>query len=563
MNRILGKLLLVSPVTLALSSLLSTPAIAAETGTPELTVDTFQAASTFQVAQVESSSLTNTEMPSVDALSQPISDNGMAQVTSVSQLSDVQPTDWAFQALQSLVERYGCIAGYPDGTYRGQRAMTRYEFAAGLNACLDRISELIGAATANAVTREDLAILQRLQEEFASEMEVLRGRVDRLEARITELEANQFSTTTKLTGEAAFMLSHAFGDRKADGSRDDVEENATFSHRVRVNFNTSFTGRDHLLVRMQASNATSYASATGTNMARLHPDRNNGNTFDIDLGWYTFPLSDRGMVRIEFAGGKLDDFAPSLNILDYGGAALGTISQFGQRNPIYRLSGPGVGAGFSYDLSNSFNISAGYLGGNYLSGADPSNGKGFLNGTFGAVGQLTFSPGDKFDLGLTYVRSYFDENDVSVGGGVGSAKSERPFGDARTAVDSVGGQFSFRLSPKFVLGGWGGWSFADAKNGSRDDATIVNWAVTLGFPDLFGEGNLGGIVVGMPPKVTDHNGGRDFQDRDTSLLFEAFYRHQMNDFISITPGVLVITNPEHQDNNDTIFVGTLRTTFTF
>ncbi len=51
----------------------------------------------------------------------------MAQVTSVSQLSDVQLTDWAFQALQSLVERYGCIAGYPDGTYWGNRALTRYE----------------------------------------------------------------------------------------------------------------------------------------------------------------------------------------------------------------------------------------------------------------------------------------------------------------------------------------------------------------------------------------------------------------------------------------------------
>ncbi|MCC8456036.1 iron uptake porin, partial [Streptomyces rochei] len=52
--------------------------------------------------------------------------SSMDQVTSVSQLSDVKPTDWAFQALQSLVERYGCIAGYPDGTYRGNRAMTRY-----------------------------------------------------------------------------------------------------------------------------------------------------------------------------------------------------------------------------------------------------------------------------------------------------------------------------------------------------------------------------------------------------------------------------------------------------
>lgn len=67
----------------------------------------------------------------------------MAQVTSVSQLRDVQPTDWAFSALQSLVERYGCIAGYPDGTYRGDRPLSRYEFAAGLNACLDRVNEFI------------------------------------------------------------------------------------------------------------------------------------------------------------------------------------------------------------------------------------------------------------------------------------------------------------------------------------------------------------------------------------------------------------------------------------
>jgi uncharacterized protein with NRDE domain len=55
-------------------------------------------------------------------------------VTSVSQLSDVKPTDWAFTALQSLVERYGCIAGYPDSTFRGRQATSRYEFAAGLNA---------------------------------------------------------------------------------------------------------------------------------------------------------------------------------------------------------------------------------------------------------------------------------------------------------------------------------------------------------------------------------------------------------------------------------------------
>ena len=136
---------------------------------------------------------------SLDA-AEPAPATGMEQVTSVSQFTDVKPTDWAFQALQSLVERYGCIAGYPDRTYRGNRALTRYEFAAGLNACLDRVNELIAASTADLVKKEDLATLQKLQEQFATELATIRGRVDALEARTTTIEKQQFSTTTKLSG---------------------------------------------------------------------------------------------------------------------------------------------------------------------------------------------------------------------------------------------------------------------------------------------------------------------------------------------------------------------------
>jgi Carbohydrate-selective porin, OprB family len=82
----------------------------------------------------------------------------------------------------------GMVAGYPDKTYRGNRALTRYEFAAGLNACLDRVNELIAAATADLIKKEDLATLQKLREEFAAELATLRGRVDSLEARTTTLE---------------------------------------------------------------------------------------------------------------------------------------------------------------------------------------------------------------------------------------------------------------------------------------------------------------------------------------------------------------------------------------
>ncbi|MEB3337976.1 MAG: iron uptake porin, partial [Leptolyngbyaceae bacterium] len=168
------------------------------------------------------------------------------QVTSVSQLADVQPTDWAFQALQSLVERYGVIAGYPDGKFRGNRALTRYEFAAGLNAALDRVNELIASGTADLVTKEDLATLQKLQEEFSAELATLRGRVDALEARTAKLEAQQFSTTTKLAGEAIFAVTDVIsGDNSTQGDTAPAQ-NTVFVNRVRLNFNTSFTGNDLL-----------------------------------------------------------------------------------------------------------------------------------------------------------------------------------------------------------------------------------------------------------------------------------------------------------------------------
>jgi Carbohydrate-selective porin, OprB family/S-layer homology domain len=177
-----------------------------------------------------------------------------AQVTSVSQLSDVKPTDWAFQALQSLVERYGCIVGYPDKTYRGNRALTRYEFAAGLNACLDKIQELIAAATADFVKKEDLETVKKLQEEFAAELATLRGQVDALETRTATLEKQQFSTTTKLSGQVIFAIN---GGTQANAT----DPSITFFHRTRLNLETSFSGKDALLTQLQAGNGNSSDAA--------------------------------------------------------------------------------------------------------------------------------------------------------------------------------------------------------------------------------------------------------------------------------------------------------------
>ncbi len=290
------------------------------------------------LAQVTSVSQLSTEEP--DAL---------AQVTSVSQLSDVQPTDWAFQALQSLVERYGCIAGYPDGTYRGNRALTRYEFAAGLNACLDRVNELIAAATTNQISREDLATLQRLQEEFSAELATLRGRVDALEARTAEVEANQFSTTTKLSGEAIFAVVEAFS----------LEFNTILAERVRLNFDTSFTGEDRLRVRLQDDNDDN-SDDTGTDMTRLEVDGDEGKDIEIDDLYYRFPIGDFLLVQLDAANVEFNDNVFTFNPA-FESSGSGAVSRFGRFSPIYRQGAGGAGLTLTFNPEGRLSVSAGYL----------------------------------------------------------------------------------------------------------------------------------------------------------------------------------------------------------
>ncbi|MEG4073620.1 iron uptake porin [Microcoleus sp. Pol14C2] len=477
----------------------------------------------------------------------------MSQVTSVTQLSDVRPTDWAFQALQSLVERYSCIVGYPDGTYRGNRALTRYEFAAGVNACLDQITQLIGS-TGNLVTRDDLAILQRLQEEFAAELATLRGRVDGLEARTAELEANQFSTTTKLAGEAIFAVSDTFGDGVG---LDDDKTSTNLGYRVRLNFNTSFTGRDLLRTRLQALNVANYsaATATGTNMARLAFDGAENSNFTLDELYYRFPMG-KATVFVGPKGLDLDEIADQASTFG-NSTSNGSLSRFGVRNPAVFRGPQGAGASVSFNLG-SFRATAGYLAGDG-DAPNPADGRGVFDGSFSALGQIGFFS-RPFDLGLTYTRKYNRAGDVNLMGGVGSLLANRPFDQSPTASDNYGVQVNFKPSSRFQIGGWYGYTKAEQLRGGNNDATIQNGAITVALGDFARQGNVLGFVFGVPPKVTESDVARN---RNTSYHLEGFYRFQVNDFISVTPGVYVILNPEHNNNNEDIWVGLLRTTFSF
>ncbi|MEB3293227.1 MAG: iron uptake porin [Synechococcales bacterium] len=510
--------------------------------------------------------------PTVDSLVQvsQYSQEGRAnasvgQVTSVSQLSDVKPTDWAFQALQSLVERYGCIAGYPDKTYRGNRAMTRYEFAAGLNACMDRVNELIAAATADMVKKEDLATIQKLQEEFAAELATLRGRVDALEAKTATLEKQQFSTTTKLAGEVIFAITDEFNVDNINGGN-----NTVFQNRVRLAFNTSFSGKDLLVTRVAAGNAGLFTIPGGG--AEGIQTFNYGNTGNNDsfVDWVAYfgQLNDKVKFYIPAIAGLHYDYAPTMSpALDAFDGGTGPLSIFAQRNPIYAIGG-GAGIGVNVELGKGLSFSGGYLANNGLGfGANnPAQGNGLFNGSYSALGQISYAPSDsKFQVGFTYVNAYrqgaiFDAGAgaISLGSRLANTRTNLiTGGDASSSVNAYGVSGAFKLSPQLVVNAFGMYARANFIDDGAGTQNIWSYGLGLAMPDFGKKGNLLGVMVGAEPYSPVAGA------RSVPLHVEGFYKYQLNDNISITPGLIWVMNPGQVNSNDDALIGTLRTTFTF
>jgi hypothetical protein len=530
-------------------------------------------------AQAQNSQL----LKQVEQYGQESQNNNLGQVTNVNQLRDVSPTDWAYEALRSLVDRYGCIAGFPNQTYRGNQSLTRYEFAAGLNSCLNQIERLI-ASSENSVKPEDLEAINQLNQEFEAELASLGGRVDEIESRTAALEDSQFSTTTKLEGEAIFGVASVLSGSNAELNADDngdLDKVPVFGYRTRLELNTSFTGEDLLFTRLSTGNFPEFSETTGTfqgEIAFAQPDDNN---LGLEVLFYDRPIGENTHVLLGAFGLAADDIANTLSVLD-GDAGSGAISAFGTRSPIYYPPGE-TGLGIIHSFGDKLELSAGYLAGE---ASDPNQGAGLFNGSYSALGQLTITPFEKLGIALTYVNAY-DQSDMGVGSDLANIKSltstatDDPnalepdvFEDGvPTSSNSYGAQFSYALSDRLVIGGWGGLSKVrtldavnvDGQTVERGSQDIWNWAATLAFPDLGKEGSLGGIIVGMEPWVSSSSIDTPgfSEDEEKSLHAEAFYQYQLNDNIAITPGVIYVNKPDNNNDNDDLFIGALRTTFSF
>jgi hypothetical protein len=468
-------------------------------------------------------------------------------------------------------------------------------------------------------TKEDLLAVRKLQEEFAKELATLKGRVNNLEGRTAKLEAQQFSTTTKLRGVAVFSFSDALlgADASSNAAVRRDGDNPIVAYRVRLNLDTSFSGKDLLRTRLQAGNMPSYAAADGLglyNTSRLAFDipgvpsyriggdasgGSNANLFTLDKLFYRFPIFGKGTLQVDALRNELNDnmynFNPYLESGDRG-----ALSRFFRFNPVYRVGGD-AGVTFSYpiiqqDKRDLLRVTVAYHGGqttipgqpctpdaresacfganqpvrNFPSFADG----GLFGGPYSAAIQVESSPIKDLRVGFFYSRTY----GLDVSGSSGTALAARPFSGNSSTFDSVrdqtannfGFQAFYQPFKRIAFSGWVGYSqvySGDSAlgNPAQDRAEVLNWAITIAAPDLWRKGDLAAIAFGQAPTVIGGNGSAGATgsiDRDgtgdnkSTYMLEAQYRFQINPNISVTPGLIAVFNPNGGSTAGTGTTGT-------
>jgi len=478
--------------------------------------------------------------------------DSIGQVQSISQFSDVYPTDWAYQALTALAERHGCVAASPNGS------MTRYEAAALLNKCLGEVAQ---------VNDEE----RRLLNEFGPELAVIKGRIDGLEARVGEFEAGQFSATTKLSGKTQFVSGFVDYDSVV---YDTSKEGLTFSYSTQWDLNTSFNGRDRLYTRVKTGNFNDGGpfddTAHGTYLAAA---KDSGNTIKVDKLWYEFPVGDNWKFWV---GPEIESYymlasAPSIYKPILKGFALG-----GNGAAYGSSTSQGVGAAWIQSVSDRsqprFAISTNYTA---------KSGELANTGTGG--GMFT----DNVNQWMTKVEYGSPRWQVSLA--VNQRSCEVSASNSKTCWD--GGSYYSTTKGKNRTGestGYGlraywkpettgaipsvqvGYDWAtvddDAATGSTE-ATAA-WMVGLTWKDAFIDGNQAGVAFGQRQYATEIVGGAADGGED-NFIWEVYYDFKVSDNITVTPAIF--GGNDTKDGNcsgpsgscDDFFGGLVQTTFKF
>uniref|UniRef100_A0A832H1I3 Porin n=1 Tax=Oscillatoriales cyanobacterium SpSt-402 TaxID=2282168 RepID=A0A832H1I3_9CYAN len=480
--------------------------------------------------------ITSTHDP-LDCLTSVEPEEPLGQVRSVEELSDVQPTDWAYQALKSLVEKYGVISGYSDRTFRGNRALTRYEFAATLSNVMTKMEQLLLTGKI-AEIREDFAILKRLQDSYDAILADVRDRITKLDSLSDRLERQQFSTTTKLRGQTAFGLT--------DGSN----AITTILTRVRLDLNTSFTGTDLLRTQLETGNNGGDAISNRQNRRGPNLLGTNGiladgggvdyievpNPVQISKLYYTF----QPIQNVNFTiGARLNP----RDFIDYNRFANDSLTNFNSsffmnnplivQNQVDRAGGAGVALSWKPVESSPFSLRALYVA---ADASTPNKDDGLFGGRNQGSLELEYAFHKNLIARLQYTAA-------TVNG---------------TAINAGGFNFEWRFNRQFAaFGRFGIGSYNGFNSVLRQDLDLnpKTWAFGSTIRDIVIPGSVAGLAIGQPfieSKIGDA----------TQLNVEGYYSFDLNDSISFSPAFLIVANPNNRSTG-TIFEWLVRLVYTF
>ncbi|MEB3297459.1 MAG: iron uptake porin [Cyanobacteriota bacterium] len=470
-------------------------------------------------------------------LFQPLSVGAMEQVTTITQFSDVKPTDWAYQALSSLVERYGCVAGYPQGSFGGNREISRFEAAALLNACLDRVSE----------TTDEL---RRLLKEFENELASLRGRSDGLSKRIGTQEAQQFSATTKLSGSATFVIGGSAFSGTASALVDQAQAvfgATTFNYDLQLNFDTSFNGRDLLRTTLRGGNfdviANSFGGGGPSSLSQLEvafQQEDGSDIVGIDRLYYQLPLGEFTVT----VGGRVgqDDMLALWPSVYPDSTVLDALTLNGA--PLAYNKNLGAGAGLWWK-TKGWSVSASYVAANAANSAATAGGIGTEASASSATLQLGYQ---QEQWGAAFLYSAVQNGAATYGTNALMNALNTNTGPNLTQAFALSAYWQPARAGWIpsISAGWGLNSTSYSQPQPAGTPTLSqSWSVGLQWLDAFATGNAAGMGFGQAPMVTAQSG--NIPANDSNWMWEWWYKFQISDGISITPALFYLVRPLGQD----------------
>jgi len=447
---------------------------------------------------------------------------------------NIEPGDFIHQSINDLASSRGCSVDISD------RSISRFEAATIVNSCLGNVAEVS-------------TIERSLIDEFSSELALIRGRIDGIEARLNEFEAGTFSSTTTLDGKAVFAIGAVDGNTDVnDGnSVGTPSDRVTAAMVYQMNLNTSFTGDDNLYVRLKATNGwVNFLSKPGT----YHNEAGDGTGgLSVDKMWYTFPIGEKWEATV---GPKIENY--------YMLAATPSVYK---PKVLKAFRFGGHGAAFGASTSTGFGLK--YTADNGFASSITVNSKG----AEGANGFLTTEDENKVNVMAAYTQ---DNYHVSA-----TYTTQSNDWDAwhYYSTDNIDGDNDADVDGWALRGWWRpdetGTAVPSVSLG-YDTMTMTNqlngytdasgYSIGLNWSDIFQASDTIGIAFGQPIKGTDNNDatptrGENTEDVDP-FLWEVYYSFKPNDSIEVTPG-LFGGSDVRSDTNDDVFGAILTTTFRF